>query len=142
MENNYFGTHKNSKSILKYYDATTSSNTATLSHIYASGNIPNLSSSNTSSDSNLETATAIDSSTDTFNTHIVSTKPWTIDYSYTLEKDDDVYLNFELSEVPIEGKSGKAKVYVNNKLVYENDIYCEKIINKKSKSFFERFKIW
>lgn len=86
VENNYFGTHKNSKSILKYYDATTSSNTATLSHIYASGNIPNLSSSNTSSDSNLETATAIDSSTDTFNTHIVSTKPWTIDYSYTLEE--------------------------------------------------------
>ena len=60
-------------------------------------------------------------------------------FDYILDNDDKVYINFELSENPIEGKSGKAKVVVNNKVVYEDDIYCEKI-SKKKKSIWE--KIW
>ncbi len=64
------------------------------------------------------------------------------DYDYTLAKDDKVYLNFVLSDKPKEGKTGTAKVFINDKLVHQEDIYASKI-KKKKMSFFERIKhLW
>ena len=59
-------------------------------------------------------------------------------YDYTLNNTDKVYINFELSDKPIIGKTGVAKIIVNNRLVHEEDIYCEKI-NKRKKHFWEIF---
>lgn len=58
-------------------------------------------------------------------------------FDYTLNKNDNIYIEFELSEKPIEGKTGIAKVYVNNKVVHKEDIISEKI-KKKKKHFWER----
>ncbi len=63
------------------------------------------------------------------------------DFSYTLNKSDKIYINFELSETPIEGKTGVAKVVVNGKTVHEEDIYSTKL-EKRKNSFWSRFKIW
>ena len=65
------------------------------------------------------------------------------DYDYTLQNNDRVYLNFELSEIPSEGKVGSAKVFINNKMIHEEDIYATRIEKKKSSSIWERLKkIW
>ncbi len=61
------------------------------------------------------------------------------DYSYTLNKNDKIYIEFELSEKPIEGKTGVAKVYINNKVVHREDINSIKI-KKNKKHFWE--KLW
>lgn len=63
------------------------------------------------------------------------------DYSCVLHNNDKVYLNFELAEQPVEGKTGVVKIVVNNETIHTEDIYAEKIIKKK-KSIFERFKLW
>ncbi len=62
-------------------------------------------------------------------------------YDYTLEKNDDVYLKFELNSTPKEGEVGKAKVFVNDKLVYSETITATKV-KKKKKSIWERIKLW
>ena len=59
-------------------------------------------------------------------------------YDYTLNNSDKVYINFELSDKPIIGKTGVAKIIVNNRLVHEEDIYCSKI-KKRKKHFWEIF---
>lgn len=64
------------------------------------------------------------------------------DFDYTLHNKDEVYLNYNLSEEPKEGKVGIAQVFVNNKIIYEEEIYAEKIVKKKL-SIWERLKkLW
>ena len=63
------------------------------------------------------------------------------DYSYTLDNNDKIYIDFELSEKPIEGKTGVAKVFLNNKVIYEEDIYATKIETKKN-NFWSKLKLW
>ncbi|WP_407426820.1 hypothetical protein [Treponema sp.] len=83
VENCYFGTHTSSSSIVKYYDCSTSTTASTFSKIYASGNYPVLSDSNTAIDSSVEKTGA--TSSNAWTIHSTSTKPWTIEYSYTLD---------------------------------------------------------
>ena len=59
-------------------------------------------------------------------------------FDYVLDSDDKLYINFELSEKPQEGKCGMVKVYLNNNLIYKDDIYSRKI--KRKKKFWE--KLW
>lgn len=63
-------------------------------------------------------------------------------YSYTLNNNDQARILFELSEKPKEGKTGVAKIFVNNKVVHEEDIYATKVEKKKKKSFWSKFKLW
>ena len=63
------------------------------------------------------------------------------DYSCILDNNDKVYLEIDLSEVPVEGKTGEVRVIVNNKAIYKEDINAKKIV-KKRKTIFERLKIW
>ena len=62
------------------------------------------------------------------------------DYNYLLTNNDKVYINYELSTKPTLGKTGIAKVYLNNKLLYYEDIYAENI--KDRKSIWSKLKIW
>lgn len=63
------------------------------------------------------------------------------DYSCVLDNNDKVYLEFDLANEPIEGKTGMVKIIVNGKTIHKEDVYAEKILKKK-KSLFERLKIW
>lgn len=63
------------------------------------------------------------------------------DFKYLLNDNDKVYINYELSEIPKENITGKAKVYVNNKIIFSEDIYAE-LKKKKKYSFWRKFKIW
>lgn len=89
VENCYFGTHSNSSSIVKYYDCSASADADTFSKIYASGNYPTLSDSNTTIDTSVEKNTGATSS-NAWTVHSVSTKPWTINYEYTLDAASDL----------------------------------------------------
>ena len=61
--------------------------------------------------------------------------------SKTYNDNEKVYINYELSEIPKENITGKAKVYVNNKIIFSEDIYAE-LKKKKKYSFWRKFKIW
>ena len=63
------------------------------------------------------------------------------DFKYLLNDNDKVYINYELSEIPKENITGKAKVYVNNKMIFSEDIYAE-LKKKKKYSIWRKFKIW
>ena len=63
------------------------------------------------------------------------------DFKYLLNDNDKVYINYELSEIPKENITGKAKVYVNNKMIFSEDIYAE-FKKKKKYSIWRKFKIW
>ena len=63
------------------------------------------------------------------------------DFKYLLNDNDKVYINYELSEIPKENITGKAKVYVNNKIIFSEDIYAE-LKKKKKYSIWRKFKIW
>jgi pectate lyase len=79
VENTYFGTHQSS--IMKYFDGS-ATGASTFSHIYASGNSPALSDSNTTYDSSTEGTVRTSS---LYTVHAVSSKPWTPGYKYTLD---------------------------------------------------------
>jgi len=63
------------------------------------------------------------------------------DFNYLLNDNDKVYINYELSEVPRKNKTGIAKVYVNNKVIFSEDIYAEPK-KKKKNSLWRKIKIW
>lgn len=77
VESNYFGSFKNSKSILKYFDTSSGGSSAsTFSKLYATGNNVTFSSSNMATDG--DTASSVTG-------HLVSSAPWTISYTYTAD---------------------------------------------------------
>ena len=107
VENCYFGSHQSK--ILKYFDSSSSSSAATFSKIYAKGNVPALSDSNSTIDSGAEKTGATKNSA--FSTHAVSSAPWTIGYSYTADSASDLPSN-----IPSNAGSGKfTSVSVNGK---------------------------
>lgn len=63
------------------------------------------------------------------------------DYSCVLDNNDKVFLQFDLYNEPVTGKTGEVKIIVNGETIHKEDIYAEKI-TKKKKSLFERLKIW
>ena len=63
------------------------------------------------------------------------------DFSYLLNNNDKVYINYELSEIPKVNKTGIAKVYVNNKIIFSEPIYAD-VINNKKNSIWRKIKIW
>lgn len=64
------------------------------------------------------------------------------DYSYPIMAGEELLIKFELEETPIEGNVGYAKVLVNNKEVYRDVIYAQKLKTYR-KSLMEWFKsLW
>lgn len=63
------------------------------------------------------------------------------DYSCVLDNNDKVFLQFDLYNEPVTGKTGEVKIIINGETIHKEDIYAEKI-TKKKKSLFERLKIW
>ena len=63
------------------------------------------------------------------------------EFSYLLSDKDKIIINYFLSDKPIEGKTGEAKVYLNNKLIYIEDIYAERKIKRRA-HFWSKLKIW
>ena len=61
-------------------------------------------------------------------------------FSYLINNNDKLYINYELSQKPIEGKTGLAKVYLNDKVIFTEEIFAEKIKHKKS--IWGKLKIW
>jgi pectate lyase len=80
VENNYFGTHtgQGGKGIVKYFDISATTQAATFSRFYQSGNIPVLTADHCTFDGSTEKVRD-------FNAHLTTEKPWTIPYDYSLE---------------------------------------------------------
>ncbi len=76
VENNYFGTlNVSGATVIKYFDKTESTSTATLSKIYLNGNNKTFSTDN---DATYDSVNKLK-----LTSHLSSTKPWTPGYSYT-----------------------------------------------------------
>ena len=63
-------------------------------------------------------------------------------FSYPIQEGEEVSLKFELSEIPKEGKVGTAKVYLDEELIYEEEILSTKI-QKQAKNILSWFQqLW
>lgn len=112
VENTYFGKHESS--IMKYFDGS-ATGASTFSHIYASGNFPALSDSNTTYDSKTEGTVRTSS---LYTAHAVSSKPWIPGYTYTLDSVSVLPTTIPASAGP--DISGYSKTVMVKGITYNN----------------------